>query len=163
MTYQNTPSRFAGPVEQVLQKHALDRLARDCSISTGYQRFIAEVKRINTGEHPDHPAPATPYPIPAKRTYFRRCAALRQSATMGPGRSKATVGRSCRGRGRPLTADHAKHKIVDQTPLDVQVVDSDLQMVPGKPTLTIAMDVYTRAVVGWRIHESVGTEGSTGA
>lgn len=163
MTYQNTPSRLAGPVEQVLQKHALDRLARDCTISTSYLLFTAEMQRINDGEHPDHAAPATPYTIPTKRTYFRRCAALRQSATMGPGRSKATAGRSCRGRGRPLTADHAMHGIIDQTRLDVQGVGNDLQMVPGRFTLTIAIDVFTRAVVGWHFHESVRIEGGKGA
>ena len=143
-------SSLAEPVEETIQKHALDKVASNSSIRAGYSLFVAEVQRINDGEHPVHAAPTTPYPIPAKRTYRRRCDALQQSATMEAGISKAAVVRSYEGGGRTLTADYAMHRvIIDHTWLDVHAVSSDLQMVLGRPWLTIAIDVFTRAVVGW--------------
>lgn len=143
-------SSLAEPVEETLQKHALERNATGSSIRAGYAMFLAEVQRINAGEHPTHAAPDEPYDMPSKRTFRRRCDALEQSRTVAAGRGKAAVEQFWDGGGRSLTADYALHRIIiDHTPLDAHAVSDDLEMVLGRPWLTIAIDVFTRAIVGW--------------
>lgn len=137
-------------VQETLQKHALDATVNDATVRSGYSMFHGEMKSINEGRHPVHPKPSEPYLVPSKRTFRRRRDALEQSMTVKSGKGKAAFEQGWEGGGRCLTADYALHRvIIDHTPLNVHAVSDDLEMVLGRPWLTLAIDVFTRAIVAW--------------
>lgn len=137
-------------VQETIQKHALNAVVNDATVRSGYSLFVAEMKSINEGRHPVHHKPSEPYVIPSKRTFRRRRDALEQSMTVKAGKGRMGFEQGWEGGGRCLTADFALHRvIIDHTPLNVHAVSDDLEMVLGRPWLTLAIDVFSRAVVAW--------------
>jgi putative transposase len=136
---------------EMLQKHALAHYASKIKIKSAYSAYHAELTSINEGRHLDHPQPDEPYAIASYDTFRRRCYALEQQETVRSKRGSQAVQQDWMGGGRSLTADFAMQRvIIDHTPLDVIVIyqlpDGE-ETVLGRPWLTLAIDVATRAVV----------------
>jgi len=151
-------------VETELQwKHAITAHATDAENKSAWSLYRDEVELVNDGRHPVHPRPSVRYRIIGERTFRRRVDSLRIDETDRARKGKAALEQDWRGGGRPLTADHVMQSvIIDHTPLDLFVVDDEREMVLGRPWLTIAVDVRTRAVVAHLItfvEPSVATVG----
>lgn len=134
--------------QEVMWKHALQGWTGKVGVKEVHASYAAEIKRINEGRHPMYPAPDEPYRTLSERTVRRAIEALEGHATTAAKKGEAAVEQDWAGAGRPLTADFAFHRvIVDHTRLDLHVVDDELEMVLGRPWLTLAIDVKTRAIV----------------
>lgn len=84
----------------------------------------------------------------SKRTGSRRFHALESSETLQNEVEEQAREQAWLGAGEPLTADYAMQRvIIDQTWLDLHVACPKLEMVLGRPWLTLAIDVKSRAVV----------------
>lgn len=135
-------------IAELLWKHALEGWTGKASPKDIHAAYRAELEQINEGRHPMYPAPDKPYQPRSERTIRRAVHALENSATTAAKRGKEAVEQDWRGAGKPLTADFAFHRvIIDHTRLDLHVVDEEFEMVLGRPWLTLAVDVYTRAIV----------------
>lgn len=139
----------AGVPAEVAQKHAYAHWATKARVGDTYANYVAEMMSINEGGHPDHVRPSEPYAIASEATIRRRCNALERAETVATKRGGEAVQQDWLGGGRPLTASFAMQRvIIDHTRLDVHVMDDEFEIVLGRPWLTLAVDVYTRAVVG---------------
>ena len=134
--------------QQVLWKHAVQAWTAKTAVKDAHAEVDAEIRQINEGRHPTYPAPDQPYRVPSERTVRRAIDALESAATTAAKKGAAAVQQDWAGAGRPLTADFAFHRvIIDHTRLDLHVVDDEFEMVLGRPWLTLAIDVKTRAIV----------------
>ncbi|QXT34808.1 DDE-type integrase/transposase/recombinase [Sphingomonas sanguinis] len=141
-------SRWTDVEEEILWKHALTHKTVNGGTSTAWSLYCDEIGLVNAGRHPVHPAPAKPYKAVSERTFYRRVRQLLDADTEQTKKGKAALEQDWRGAGRPLTADHVMQRvIVDHTEMDVFVVDDTREMVLGRPWLTLAIDVRTRAIV----------------
>lgn len=138
-------------VAELLQKNALARIAGRLSISGAFALFQDELRSVNAGRHPDYGKPDHPYFIPSYATFRRRCNALEQSETVKAEKGGQAVLQDWMGGGRSLTADFAMQRvIIDHTRLDLFVIyklPDGSEIVLGRPWLTLAIDVATRAIV----------------
>jgi len=116
-----------------------------------YAAFSAELDRINEGLDPDHAKPDVPYKIPHPGTFARWWNLAHDEEITKESLGDEAARQSWRGAGRPLTAEYAMHRvIIDHTRLDVMavvVLDDGEIVAVGRPWLTLAIDVYSRAVV----------------
>ncbi|MBA2919297.1 DDE-type integrase/transposase/recombinase [Sphingomonas sp. MAH-20] len=140
-------------VEEIMQKHALDTEQNKRPIKSGYALAATELHDVNLGRSALYPQPDAPHPIPSYDTFRRKCIAVRGSETVGIKDGKEMVESAMRGGGRPLTAGRILEKvIVDHTPLSAFVViDPERDIVAGRPWMTFAIDVHSRAVIAWVI------------
>jgi putative transposase len=153
-------------VETELQwKHALLSISSDMSIHSSWTCYGDELKLVNEGRHPVHPAPDVAYRHVSERTFRRRVERLVMDETEASKKGVAALEQDWRGGGRPLTAGHVMQSvIIDHTRLDLFVVDDEREMVLGRPWLTVAVDVRTRAVVAHVltfVEPSIATVGET--
>lgn len=140
-------------VEEILQKHALDTVQTKRPMSAGYALAASEIRQVNLTGSPLYDKPGQPYAIPAYDSFRRRCVALRGSETVAVRDGRDMVESTMRGGGQPLTAARILEKvIIDHTPLSAfLVVDEERDIVAGRPWLTFAIDVHSRALVSWVI------------
>lgn len=133
---------------EVRWKHIIQGFTTRSDVSDVHASYAAELTQVNEGRHPTIPKPDKPFKIVCERTIRRAINALESRATTEAKKGKAAVEQDFLGAGRPLTADFAFHRvIIDHTRLDLHVVDEEFEMVLGRPWLTIAIDVKTRAIV----------------
>lgn len=138
--------------QQVMWKHAIEGWTDKSLPKDVHAAYAAEITQINEGRHPLFPRPEQPYKIVTERTIRRAYNWLESSATTETKKGKAAFEQDWAGGGRSMTADFAFHRvIIDHTPLDVFGVDDEFEMVLGRPWLTLAIDVRTRAIVAWLI------------
>lgn len=136
------------PNRQIMWKHASEGWTTKGRVKDFHARYVAEITQVNEGRHPLFPKPDTPYTVVSERTVRRAYNFLESSATVEAKSGKQAVEQDWAGAGRSLTADFAFHRvIVDHTRLDLHVVDEEFEVVLGRPWLTLAIDVRTRAVV----------------
>lgn len=140
-------------VEEILQKHALDTEQTNRPMTAGYAPAATEIREVNLGRSALYPQPAKPHPIPSYHSFRRRCIAVRGSETVRARDGDDMVSSTMRGGGQPLTACRILEKvIIDHTPLSAfLVVDEERDIVAGRPWLTFAIDVHSRAIVAWMI------------
>lgn len=137
---------------QVMWKHAIEGWTVKGAVKDVHAAYAAEIDQINEGRHPIIPKPDKPYRYMSERTIRRAFNDLESSATAGAKFGRNAVEQDWAGAGRTLTADFAFHRvIIDHTRLNAFAVDDELEMVLGRPWLTLAIDVKTRAIVGWLI------------
>ncbi|MET4133787.1 putative transposase [Porphyrobacter sp. MBR-155] len=138
---------------EIRKKHALEWSATRCAMTTAYSQAATELKQVNEGKSVYYAKPDKPYPIFTYHTFRRECIALEGSDTKDEKHSKPFVDGTMRGGGRPLTATRNLEKvIIDHTRLDAfLVVDVERDIVGGRPWLTLAIDVHSRAIVSWVI------------
>ncbi len=134
--------------QQIFWKHAVEGWAGKQKVKHIHAVYAAEIAQINDGNHPLFPPLEEPIVPVSESTVRRAFNDLESRATTATRKGKAAIEQDWSGAGRPLTADYAFHRvIVDHTRLDLQVVDDEFEMVLGRPWLTLAIDVKTRAVV----------------
>lgn len=89
---------------------------------------------------------------PSRATVYRRIAALEQDLV-----DQARLGkRAAEGKYRPVTGSVKVKRIlerieVDHTPLDLIVIDEDTALPLGRPWLTVAIDRYSRMIMGFYV------------
>jgi transposase InsO family protein len=141
-------SRWTDLEERILWKHVLTHKTVAGGTSGAFDLYQAEIALINENRHPVHPACESPYRAVSERTFYRRVKDLLDADTEATKKGKAALEQDWRGAGRPLTADHVMQRvIIDHTRMDVFVVDDERELVLGRPWLTLAIDVRTRAIV----------------
>ena len=139
--------------EEINRKHALDTELTKRPMSAGYAMAAEELREVNLGMSALYPKPDEPYPIFSYDTFRRACIAVRGSDTIGARDGKEMVSSTMRGGGQPLTAGRILEKvIIDHTPLSAfLLIDVERDIVAGRPWLTFAIDVHSRAIVSWMI------------
>ncbi|MDQ0839193.1 integrase catalytic domain-containing protein [Sphingomonas faeni] len=142
----------AGVPAEVAQKHAYDHWVTKARVKDTYSNYVAEMTLINEGAHQHYARPDAPYMIASEETIRRRCNALERAESDAVKRGTKALEQDWMGGGRPLTASFAMQRvIIDHTRLDVHVRDETREIVLGRPWLTLAIDVATRAVVAYLI------------
>lgn len=138
---------------EIRRKHALDWSATRGPMTCAYSRAATELKEVNEGKSLFYPKPAEPYPIFSYDTFRRDCIPLEGTDSRAEKHGSKLVDGTMRGGGRPLTASRILEKvIIDHTLLDAfLVVDVERDIVGGRPWLTVAIDVYSRAILAWVI------------
>lgn len=137
---------------QIMWVSVLRGLDAGISISAIHADYAASIRQVNTGTHPVAPQPDKPLKILDQRTIRRACNAVQNSETLARHISKAAIEQDWLGAGKPLTADYVMQRvIIDHTWINVQVVCPKLEMILGRPWLTIVIDVKSRAIVGYVI------------
>jgi len=137
---------------QVMWKHAIEGWTGKAAVKDVHAAYAAEIDQINEGRHPIISRPDKPYSRISERTIRRAYNELESSATTGAKFGRNAVEQDWAGAGRTLTADFAFHRvIIDHTRLNAFAVDDEFEMVLGRPWLSLAIDVRTRAIVGWLI------------
>lgn len=137
------------PYQQLLWKCVLEGRKDGHSVSVVYARYALHIRLINEGRHPLISAPETPIRLCSEQTVRRYFNRLESNLTLPSVIEKQANEQDWLGAGKPLTADYAMQRvIIDHTWLDVHVVCPTLEMVLGRPWLTLAIDVKSRAIVG---------------
>lgn len=138
-------------IQALLAKHiGLGKAGREARRS-GYAAFAAEIAAINEGRHPEFEKPEVAFRIPHPGTWSRWWNLAHDEKTVEAQLGEGGALQSFRGAGRPLTAEYAMHRvIIDHTRLNlwaVVVLDDGEIVAVGRPWLTVAIDVRTRAIV----------------
>ena len=151
--------------KQVMWVCVLKGLDEGHSVATIHADYARVIWQINEGAHPFIERPQKPLKVLDERTIRRACIALESSETLARRIAKQAAEQDWLGAGKPLLADFVMQRvIIDHTWLNVHVVCPTLEMVLGRPWLTIAIDVKSRAIVGYVItftDPSVWTVGET--
>lgn len=135
--------------QQLLWACVLEGRKAGHKVSDIYADYAAKLSQVNEGRHPFIDKPSAPFAICSERTVRRRFNNLESDKTLATSIEVEAVKQDWSGAGKPLVADFVmQHVIVDHTWLDVHVVCPNLQMVLGRPWLTLAIDVKSRAIVG---------------
>ncbi|MGY6637733.1 MAG: integrase catalytic domain-containing protein [Erythrobacter sp.] len=137
---------------QIMWVSVLRGLDAGISISAIHADYVASIRQVNTGTHPNLPKPDKPLKVLDQRTIRRACIDLETSDTTARHISKAAIEQDWLGAGKPLTADLVMQRvIIDHTPIDVHVACPKLEIILGRPWLTLVIDVKSRAIVGYVI------------
>lgn len=141
-----------GPSElnrQILLVSVLRGLDEGRSVSAIHADYAASIRQVNEGTHQRVHKPDEPLKLLDQRTIRRARIALETSETLARHISKAAIEQDWLGAGKPLTADYVMQRvIIDHTWINVQVVCPKLEMILGRPWLTLVIDVKSRAIVG---------------
>ncbi|RDC59410.1 hypothetical protein HME9302_00598 [Alteripontixanthobacter maritimus] len=138
---------------EIRMKHALERKSSRGPMTVIYARAATELKEVNEGKSALYPKPEKPYPIFSYDTFRRDCIKLEGSETVKAADGEKAMENTMRGGGRPLTAGRILEKvIIDHTRLDAfLIVDPERDIVGGRPWITFAFDVHSRAILAWVI------------
>lgn len=138
---------------EIRRKHALAAWTGKGKIKVHHGLATTELIEVNEGRSTLYPKPDTPYPIFSYDTFRRDYYKIVGSETVETRDGKRMVESAMRGGGKPLTASRINEKvIIDHTPLDCfLVVDPERDIVAGRPWLTLAIDVHSRAILAWVI------------
>ncbi|WP_267389723.1 hypothetical protein [Sphingomonas sp. GC_Shp_3] len=135
--------------QQLLWACILEGRKAGLKVDDIHSDYTHRLKLVNEGRHPFIDKPAQPFKICSERTVRRRFNELESDKTLATSIEVEAVKQDWSGAGKPLAADLVmQYVIVDHTRLDVHVVCPALQMVLGRPWLTLAIDVKSRAIVG---------------
>lgn len=130
--------RLSEPVECIIsesiRKHFLTR--QKCSLAMLYRRIVQTCK-------------AQGLPVPARNTVAQRIARL-NPVQMGRSREGAEAVRPLLSAGGipPEVAAPLDQVQIDHTVIDLMIVDERDRQPIGRPYLTVAIDVYSRCLVG---------------
>ncbi|NVD45102.1 integrase catalytic domain-containing protein [Qipengyuania atrilutea] len=138
--------------KQAMWLCVLNGLDEGSSVATIHADYSATIWQINEGTHPFIEMPRKPLKVLDERTIRRACHALESSETLARRIAKQAAEQDWLGAGKPLTADFVMQRvIIDHTWINVHVVCPKLEMVLGRPWLTLVIDVKSRAIVGYVI------------
>ncbi|MGB7407295.1 MAG: transposase family protein [Pontixanthobacter sp.] len=134
-------------------KHALECVQNKTCMKTSHGAAMTELIAVNEGRSATYAKPTEPYPLFSYDTFRRQCIALEGSDTVEAKDGKAMVDSAMRGAGPPLKASRVLEKvIIDHTRLDAfLLVDEEHDIVGGRPWLTLAIDVHSRAILAFVI------------
>ncbi len=158
-------SRRSDVETEILWKHVVNHKTVIGGVKSAHSLYADEIALINEDRHPNLARPSKPYGTASLRTFQRRVRDLLESETEASKKGVEAKKQDWLGGGRPMKADHVmQYVIIDHTEMDVFVVDDEREMVLGRPWLTLAIDVRTRAIVAHVITfvpPSVWTVGET--
>ena len=138
--------------EQIMWVSVLRGVDAGASVAAVHADYAASVGRVNEGSHPFLQMPDEPLKILDERTVRRACIAIQSSKTQARHVAKAALEQDWLGAGKSLTADFVMQRvIIDHTWINVHVVCPKLEMLLGRPWLTLVIDVKSRAIVGYVI------------
>ncbi|MCJ2183322.1 transposase family protein [Novosphingobium sp. 1949] len=144
--------RADGLAQQLTWLCCLEGHKRGQKVRDIHARLHFRISQINQGNDPTTAAPRGRLKTPSERTVRRYFNRLKSSLTLPEIVEEQAKEQDWLGGGAPLTADCAMQRvIIDHTRLDVDAVCPKLEMVLGRPWLSIAIDVKTRAIVAWVI------------
>ncbi len=133
--------RLDGDVERIV-----GQVLSACVAQSGY-RTIGDVYLMVLNRLADenrHSAPAERLKPPGRNTVYRRIVAAGSDSVLRPGRRRAE---SSVSEGPRLS--HVLERVeIDHTLLDLFLVDEDDRLPIGRPTLTLAIDGYSRMPFG---------------
>lgn len=138
-------------VTEALGQCILQAKSRGEDHRAAYAAFADLLRKVNEGKHLEHEKPEVPFKIPHKATFKRWWDQALEEETEEPKLGPHGTDQAWHGAGRTLQADFAMHRvIVDHTRLRlivVVVLDDGEIVAVGRPWLTLAICVRTRAVV----------------
>ncbi len=135
--------------QQLLWTCVLEGRKAGRNVADIHADYAYQLNLVNDGRHPSIDKPHEPFEVCSERTVRRRFNELESDKTLATSIEVEAVKQDWLGAGKPLAADFVmQYVIVDHTWLDVHVVCPALQMVLGRPWLTLAIDVKSRAIVG---------------
>lgn len=115
--------------------------------SAVYDEMCLNIRIANRQANPDRQVIC-----PSRATIYRRIAALEQDLV-----DQARLGkRAAERKYRPVTGSVMVKRIlerieVDHTPLDLIVIDEDTALPLGRPWMTVAIDRYSRMIMGFYV------------
>jgi putative transposase len=119
---------------------------------SGHAKCAAEITMMNDGEHPLHDKPETPYCIPSYDTVRRAIHAAESAATTAMRNGAKYASATWMGGGKGLEASRPLELgIIDHSRVPCTIVDPDEGIILGVVWLTILMDVFSRAILGFVI------------
>lgn len=135
--------------KQIMWLSVLRGVDAGSTVAAIHADYAATIDQVNDGIHPAIHKPEQPLRILDERTVRRACVALESSETLARHVAKAAAEQDWLGAGKPLVADFSMQRvIIDHTWINAHVVCPKLQMVLGRPWLTLVIDVKSRAIVG---------------
>lgn len=133
-------SRLDGELEALIQ----DVLAA-CRAAPAYRTvrdvYLMIVQRVHAANGAR--SPTTPLPLPSRNTVYRRVQAAGASAILRRRPSRAEAHAAAAVQPGPRTTRPLERVEIDHTPLDLIVVDEEDRLPIGRPTVTLALDVYS--------------------
>lgn len=142
-----------GMVDGLIYKLALRAKTETGTIADLTSEAVTLVREINAGHHPEHAKPAIDYPIPSQSKVYRIWRELENAYTAAANEGAAVMRSEWKGAGRTLRAKHVHQlAMIDHTRLPmVVVIDLDNDILFAEIWLTVLVDVFSRAVLGWVI------------
>ena len=160
---QDTRSERLDPALEQLIRNVINRhylTPRKLGMKAAYRLLVTEIDHANEQRAATEP----PLPTPAFSTFRRRIfqtTSERKRLTKRYGeevaRSLDSVLSHYPGATHPLAVVQ-----IDHTPLDLNIVDSVHRRYLGRPWLTLVMDVYSRAVLGFHVSLNAPSSFSVG-
>lgn len=142
--------RFPSEIEELTQKYISQYLTSiSPKITDIYRDFELEIKQLNKDRTQ---ADLDPFSIPHINTIRHRISQLTASeiATKRGGKKGREAHRPIIGKF-PAPQKPLEVVQMDHTPLDLILVDDEQRMQIGRPTVTLAIDVFSRMVTGFYI------------
>lgn len=128
----------------------IDQVIREVLV----EKYLTKLKRSPTKAYEEVKlrCRARKLPFPSKNTVVSRIEEIlpEERERKRNGRNAALKFRPQRGHFPGAEYVHAVWQI-DHTPLDIELVDEKDRIAIGKPWITLAIDVFSRMVVGWYI------------
>ena len=131
----------------------IEGVLADCAARPGYRTsddvYLMVVNRVADANA--HRAPGDKLQPPGSATIFRRIREAGSASILRRARSRAEK-RSDSPVSEGPRPTHALERVeIDHTLLDLLLVDADDQLPIGRPTLTLAIDVYSRMPFGFYV------------
>ena len=137
---------------EIMRVVVLRGLIEGLTVAAIHADYAATISQINEGTHPVVEKPDRPMKLFSERTVRRAYLELRTSETLERRVAKAAIEQDWLGAGKPLIADFVMQRvIIDHTWIDVHVACPQLEIILGRPWLTLAIDVKSRAIVSYVI------------
>ena len=138
--------RFEGEIDRALRELVL--VPNRAPMEDVLARLRAELEAFNDRVPADERVKCAL----SRRTLERRVAAMAEDEKVAAWQGKQAARRKCVPVGRaPKSARPLQHVEIDHTVLDVLVVHPETGKVLGRPVITVAIDRYSRMVVGLHI------------
>ncbi|KVF69475.1 hypothetical protein WS75_26040 [Burkholderia sp. FL-7-2-10-S1-D7] len=137
-------------VIQVLFEEAVNEIYLDPQKRSGQDVYGSLVEKINqyNKNRPDQ----SPLTCPVESTVYRWLRNLDQNVADEARLGKDLAARKARWVKGMATADFPLHRVeIDHTPLDVLVIDLATNLPLGRPWITVAIDRYSRVILGFYI------------
>lgn len=137
-------------VIQMLFEEAVHEIYLDPQKRSGQDVYGRLVEKLN--QYNKNRPGQTPLACPVESTVYRWLRNLDQDIVDAARLGKDTADRKARWVKGMATADFPLHRVeIDHTPLDVLVIDLATNLPLGRPWITVAIDRYSRVILGFYI------------
>lgn len=137
-------------VIQLLFEEAVNEIYLDPQKRSGQDVYGRLVEKIN--QYNKHRPDQTPLTCPVESTMYRWLRRLDQNALDAARLGKDAAERKARWVHGMAAADFPLHRVeIDHTPLDILAIDLVTNLPLGRPWITVAIDRYSRVILGFYI------------